>query len=517
MSVGLVVIAALAAFALLRPDIWTRCFFSRIDPRPAGLLRIAVGAVTLWTFLTLGRFLRLFFTDEGLLLPGMARELSRGPLRHLWDPVRGFEHWWSPLQALAGSSSILHLRSDPWLVFTLYGLLLASAALLTVGAWTRLTSVATWALAEQLYRYDPTFANGGDLVIRASLFLGMLSGWGEAYSVDAWHRRRETLLAGATEIPPFRRIAAWPLRLMMMQLTIIYFANGALKTGEAWRNGTALYYALNLDHFYRVPAQTLVTWLQWLGALPVLTWLTRYWELLFPLALLGAALRAYETDRVAGRWDQVPAWRRLGSWAALAGGGLAALALAYDAITAAAVGLAVALAVVGYRRLRAGRPDAHLVLLHCVLGKRVWLGFGLAVHLGIDAGMNLGTFPQIMMATYLAWLCGPEVEAFWRALLARVPRVTVRHHPGEVGVRRASLLRLLDHGRRLDFVADPAARPGELRVDSRATSAALEGWRAALVLVRVLPALWWLRPVRWIPPLRAPAGRLVLRLLGQAT
>ena len=515
MRVGLVLIATLAAFALLRPDIWTRCFFSRIDPRPAGLLRIAVGAVTFWTFLTLGRYLRLFFTDEGLLLPSMAREISRGPLRYLWDPARGFEHWWSPLQALAGSSSILHLRSDPWLVFPLYGLLLASAALLTVGAWTRVSAVATWALAEQLYRYDPTFANGGDLVIRAFLFLGMLSGWGEAYSVDAWRRRRAALLAGATEIPPLRRIAAWPLRLMMVQLTVIYFANGALKTGDVWRNGTALYYALNLDHFYRVPAQSVVTWLQWGGVLPVMTWLTRYWEYLFPLALLGAALRAYEAERAAGRWELVPVWQRIGSWAALGAGGVAAAGEAYDAKTAAVAALAAAFVVVLYRMLRARAPRAHRTLLHWVLGKRVWLGVGLGVHVGIDAGMNIGTFPQIMMATYLAWLSGHEVEAFWRALLGRVPRMTVRHHPGEAGIRRAAQLRLFDHGGRLDFLADPAARPGALRVEPRAAPGALEGWRAALALLDVFPALWWLRPACWIPPLRAPAGRLALRLLGQ--
>jgi hypothetical protein len=516
MSVGLVVIAALGAFGLLRPDLWSRCFFSRIDPRPAGLLRIAVGAVTLWTFLALGRYLRLFFTDEGLLLPGMAREISRGPLRYLWDPERGFEHWWSPLEALVGSSSILQLRSDPWLVFTLYGLLLVSAALLTMGAWTRISAVTTWALAEQLYRYDPTFANGGDLVIRAFLFLGMLSGWGEAYSVDAWRRRRAALLGGATEIPPLRRIAAWPLRLMMVQLAVIYFVNGAMKTGQAWRNGTALYYALNLDHFYRVPAQSVVTWLQWLGVLPMLTWLTRYWELCFPVALLGAALRAYEAERAAGRWEAVPEWRRTGSWAALGAGGVAAMALGYDPIIAVVGGLGVALLVALYRILRARAPRAHRALLCWVLSKRVWLGFGLGVHLGIDAGMNIGTFPQIMMATYLAWLSGPEVAAFWRALLAHAPRITVRHHPGEIGVRRAALLRLFDHGSRLDFVADPAARPGALRVEPRATPPTLEGWRAALALLDVLPALWWLRPARWIPPLRAPAGRLALRLLGQA-
>src|SRR5262249_39698972 len=180
-----------------------------------------------------------------------------------------------------------------------------------------------------------------DLCIGAFLCVGTLCGWGAAYAVDAWRRRRAGLMAGATEIPPLRRIAAWPLRLMMIQLALIYFVNGAMKTGEAWRNGTALYYALNLDHFYRVPAQGVVTWLQWRGVLPVLPGLTRYWELCFPLALLGAALRAYEAERAAGRWEAVPPWQRIGSWAVLGVGAVAAVAMAHDVITAALAGLAV--------------------------------------------------------------------------------------------------------------------------------------------------------------------------------
>ena len=145
---------------------------------------------------------RLFFSDEGLLLPAMAREVTRAPLRQLWDPIHGFEHWWSPLEALMGSSSVLQLWSAPPLVLAVYGLALLSAALMTAGRWTTVTTAATWALAEQLYRYDAMFANGGDLVMRAFLFLALFCRWGEAYSLDAWRRRRRELLGGAGQDAP---------------------------------------------------------------------------------------------------------------------------------------------------------------------------------------------------------------------------------------------------------------------------------------------------------------------------
>src|SRR5262249_53758017 len=199
---------------------------------------------------------RVLLTDDGMWLTSMARARWSGSLRYLWDPVHGFEHWWSPLQAMLGLPSVLHLRSDPPLVFTIYTMLFVSLTLMTLGVWTRWTTIACWILVEQLYRYQGLFYTGGDFVIRSFLFLGMLSQWGEAYSVDAWRRQRRLLLGGAQQFPALRQIPAWPQRLMMFQLTYIYVVTGLMKNGPTWRNGTALYYTLNLDHFYRVPAQT---------------------------------------------------------------------------------------------------------------------------------------------------------------------------------------------------------------------------------------------------------------------
>lgn len=510
----LLLVAGVGAFFLLRPEVWARIFFSRVDPRPAALVRIAFGSAVLWSFLTLAPHVRLFFTDEGLLLPGMASEAAQSPLRELWDPVHGFEHWWSPLRALVGSASILHLRSDPPLVFAIYALVLVSVALMTLGVRTGAASIASWALAEQLYRYDAMFTNGGDLVIRAFLFLGMFSRWGEAYGVDAWRRRRGELLGGSPRVPPLRRIPAWPLRLMMIQLTLIYFLNGWLKTGPGWRDGTALYYALNLDHFYRLPAQAVVTWLQYVGVLPILSWSTRWWELLFPLALLGVALRGYEAERRARRWPPVGTWRRGGSWLALAGGGVAA-EFTREPGLAGAVALAGAAAILLYRILRVRLPGLSQFVLTWALGKRVWLVVGVALHLGIDVGLNVGTFPQVMMAVYLAWLTGAELDAFWRFVLRRAPAVTVRHHPDEASVRQAALLRLREHAR-IEFVADPAVEPRSLHVRLCGGVEGLRGPEAALAIIPLFPALWWLCPFRLIPVTRSRAGRVALRMLGQA-
>src|SRR5690606_38673171 len=69
-------------------------------------------------------------------------------------------------------------------------------------------------------------------------------------------------------------------------------------------------YALCLDHFYRVPAIQAVTVTHFLGLLPLATVVVHWWEMLFPLALVGVALNAYERDRARGQWSHAAGWRQ---------------------------------------------------------------------------------------------------------------------------------------------------------------------------------------------------------------
>jgi hypothetical protein len=551
-------------FFAVRPELWRRLWFERVDPRPAGLLRIVFGAVVLWTVVDLIPLARFLFTDEGLWLPKMARRNYSGDFKTLWDPEHGFEHWYDIFLALWYRFSLFHLRADPPFVAAVYAAAIASLALMIVGIKTRVTTVVSWFLVNTIYIYSPIFYSGGDTVVRVFLFLGMLSRWGEAYSLDAWWRRRKQVLAGVPELPPLRPIPAWPLRLMMLQLAIIYCATGALKSGHTWLDGTALFFALNLDHFYRHPAQIqLVTFLQMLWVLPIATWITRIWETAFPVALIGAAVKAFERDRAAGVWPQVAAWRRWLSYACLAGAfgiaaWLAGLTAQYfydpklgpwaiDRFQAGwllgALGLAVPLAALGaYLSLRRWRPRWHAWVLTWLLGKRLWLGVGLVMHLGIDLLMNVGTFVQVMIAVYIAWLTGPELDAVWRTLMSvpqppgtgdrplrrprwravllapldrlryRAPRppYVVHHAPDDASVRRAALLRLWDLAGRLEFAADPSLAPGTLCVQPPGQPRRL-GADAGRALIPVLPGFWWTYPWCLIPGLARACGWLVAR------
>lgn len=543
-------VALVLGYFVVRPEQWKRAFMEEVDPRPAALVRILFGTSVLWAFVTLTPWAELLFTDEGMYLPEMARKRYSPVLAKAWDPEHGFEDWWALVRIAGSNWSILHIRSDPTFVYTIYALLFLTSSCMIVGFRTRVATVLTWILANSLYNYTPIFYTGADTVVRVMLFLSLFMRWGEAYSVDAWLRRRKAILGGAERLPGYRKIPVWPQRLMMVQLAVIYCATGLLKNGSTWANGTAIYYAMHLDHFYRFPGITTVAeFLHAVGVLPVATIVVHWWEMLFPLALVGLALRRWSREREAGTWPPEPIWRRLLSWLVLVGAllvlaelaGLAAyyhydvehvpewLHMSKDSARqlafALVVGVPTGLVLIGAALWRWQTRFVEAVL-PWVGGKRLWLGIGAGMHLGIGVTMNVGIFVPVMIGVYPAWLRGDEVEASWKLLASRaaapgeagrperkraalawllapvdrlrhrVPRasVVVLHGRDEGSVRRAALLRCWDLCGRLEFEASDEAEPGRLCVRGPGGEV-LRGGDAGAQLQGVLPGLW----LAWLP------------------
>ena len=618
-----VALVLLVGFFVLRPELWRRLWFERIDPRGPALTRIALGLTAVWTFADLlalqGEWL---FTDQGLLLTDMARKNYGGKLRTLWDPEHGFEHWWDVFLVLTDRWTLLHVRSDPPFVYAMFGLLFVFGTMLTIGLWTRVAAVMTWVLVLQLYNYNPIYYTGGDTVLRVMLFTGMFIDWGQAYSVDAWRRRRKAILGGATQLPAPKRIAAWPVNLMMLQLAIIYCATGLLKSGPTWANGTALYYALNLDHFYRWPAHLVTAWAHELYITRVMTVVVHWWEILFPLVFVGEMLRGYDRDQAAGRWQgpvprwtlyalglvlsvllvwKAPVWARTAplfvlallifadrkwagptdlsgkgplawtvrvlSWACVVGfvviaAYFANLAVHYymvppkggpawlhdkprvQQLAAIATLVIPALLTGALLALRRWLPRGYRFTRDWLLGKRLWLTMGFLMHVGIDLTMNVGTFVQVMIAVYPAWLGAEDVDAWWRFLLWRAakpgeagrpelpasgirrlarrlvapferakyrvrrPAWTVVHGLDDAAIRRAALLRCWDLGDRLRFELDHERASQTLLLRSP-EGTAFEGGRAGRELISLFPGLWWLWPISMLPGVGALAAKIL--------
>ncbi|MBI1913750.1 MAG: HTTM domain-containing protein [Planctomycetes bacterium] len=181
-------------------------------------------------------------------------------------------------------------------------------------------------LAEQFIQYLPDFADlfGPDSVgfsglhdeyllrtwrwtilltgtdmLSTSLFLLMLTPSGKALSVDAWRLRRQATPLPADGPSPARpTVPAWGVRLLQLQLCIIYLTTGLAKLrgadermlDGAWWNGTALHYVLNSLTLARVSS----------AQLPVPLWVTAsasyvsvWFEVLFPLLVLWRRTRKW--------------------------------------------------------------------------------------------------------------------------------------------------------------------------------------------------------------------------------
>jgi hypothetical protein len=157
-----------------------------------------------------------------------------------------------------------------------------SAACLLMGFASRLNAAVAWALALSFLNRNPYIHNAGDTVRVITLFYLMLTPCGAVWSMDAWLWRRQPKPG-----PVF--VAPWALRLLFVQLVLIYFFNGVFKlAGADWKAGTVLHYVL------ADVSQTRLPFAQWGlpdGLLRVLTWAVLAWEVGFPLLVLLPATR----------------------------------------------------------------------------------------------------------------------------------------------------------------------------------------------------------------------------------
>jgi hypothetical protein len=194
-------------------------------------------------------------------------------------PALGEIGWW---QVLPGAA--------PGIVLGLAWALVLASILLTMGAWTRLASALVFVLTLALQRYNPTAFNGGDFILRGVLLLGLALGPSGSYlSVDAYRRDRRFVWRA-----PY--IEVWPLRFIQLHISLGYILTVLLKLrGVTWLDGTAIWYALNLEDLIRFDLP------RWIKAPPFGAFLS--WSTLVIEAGVGI-----------GVW-----FRRIRPWALLAG------------------------------------------------------------------------------------------------------------------------------------------------------------------------------------------------------
>ena len=107
-------------------------------------------------------------------------------------------------------------------------------------------AVATYLGLLTIHHRNLATASGADVLMVVVAFTLMLSGCGDAYSLDARRRARRL----GVEAEPL--VSPWPQRLIQLQVSTVYFVTAALKaSGPTWQDGTALHYVLSNDEVRR--------------------------------------------------------------------------------------------------------------------------------------------------------------------------------------------------------------------------------------------------------------------------
>jgi hypothetical protein len=475
---------AFAAVILLDRERWRRFWLRTEDPRALGAFRIGFAAVLLININNMWPHFELLFTDEGLFMTDSARQYLagrqfRGFGEGLDGEPRGFFDVFAVLHWLAGPRySLLYFWDSPTAFYTQLAIWEVATLAFLLGYRTRLFGVISLVLTFGIMGRNPIYMSGADSVFRVMFVYLILARSGHAYSIDNWLRCRRLRQAGEldqregpgggagvapSEAHPrglaaiYRRIPAWPRTLIILQLATIYFWTGCAKTGHVWARGDSLYYALNLDHFNRVPTQ-FMGYVFGTNLFRLMTWTVHFWQIGFPIVVLGLIVRW------ARREDLEPpkGWRLWGLRAAWTTLGLGALAITWVGLPVhypvgkrgiPAVetvrwlvllgGLALMAGVAwGWHRLRE-RPFSWTIRGHrfdldlerfftIVAGRRFWLTLGLIFHLHIFVLMNIGMFAPVMIVVYIACLNGTEISTLLERLGRGLARLGVPRIPGWV-------------------------------------------------------------------------------------
>jgi hypothetical protein len=155
----------------------------------------------------------------------------------------------------------------------------ASAFMLLLGGFPHLGAAAAWLLSISFIGLNGYLHNSGDNVRTTALFYLILSPCAAVWSV------RSNRVSDCSEV----YIPSWPIRLLALQLTIIYFVNGLYKlSGFEWRNGQIMHEILgNLSWTRFSYAQLPLSEF----AMRLMTWSTLIFELAFPLLFFARPTR----------------------------------------------------------------------------------------------------------------------------------------------------------------------------------------------------------------------------------
>jgi hypothetical protein len=177
--------------------------------------------------------------------------------------------------------SVLRLLPDAWGPQAVFGVWVASAVGLLVGWRPLACGLVCWACALSVWTLNPGPHNGGDRLRHTLLLMVAASCSGAVWGVSA---------VRAAGDPRPVRVPGWPVKVLFVQLAVLYFFGGFYKLiSPQWRSGYVMYWASHDLYWSLYPgvAAKLPVWVHQVSA-----WATLVWELGFPVLAVMRGTRA---------------------------------------------------------------------------------------------------------------------------------------------------------------------------------------------------------------------------------
>ena len=236
--------------------LWYRLWFEPQSPAPICMFRILLAAIVFLSSLTWAPDLFTWFGYDGIVSVETMRQYEEFNRLSLLD-------WLPP---------------DNRFVLSLYVLLLLSALSLMVGFKSRLSALILFICLASFHHRNLLIFHSGDTLMRVCLFLLLFGPIDRMYAIDSRGK------APAQASP-------WVQNLLRFQIAIVYAHSFFSKMeGSTWWDGTAIYYALHMEDFYRFPVPLLFDNIM---TVKLATWSTLVIELALWTLIWISGLRYY--------------------------------------------------------------------------------------------------------------------------------------------------------------------------------------------------------------------------------
>ena len=190
--------------------------------------------------------------------------------------------------------------------------LVATALALALGCFTRTSALGFLLLSAQWAKILPDADRGIDTLLRNVLLVLACSRAGEAWGLDAaW--RSGALRGDGTPVP------AWPRRVLVLQIVVMYFTAGVQKYGQHWWpwGGWSALYVILQDWAVAAHDFSFLRDPPWYPLTQAATAATMAWQWTYPVVLLhtfeppwpaGRARALFRTWRLHWLWIAVGMW-----------------------------------------------------------------------------------------------------------------------------------------------------------------------------------------------------------------